>query len=656
MTSRTRALKDILWVLALTGLVAAMFRLWYGLGATTNLSDAFPWGLWKVLNMVGGVALSTSGFTVGFLVYVLRLKRFQPFLKPAILIAFLGYGCSCAALLLDIGLPHRFWHPIFMWNINSFLFEVFWCVMLYFTVTAIELAPVVFERLRAEMIARALHSVAFGVVVIGISLSSLHHSSLGSLFLVTPQRLHPLWYSPWLPLLFIVSAMGAGLMVVVLAKILWARWYDPESVFGSHYGESTPLIRLTNGVATEIRTRRPEGLDMAAVRQLATIGASALGLFLLLKFLDLHIHGRWDALLAGTWESWLLVAELIFVAVLPILLVAVPWSRYSQVGIGAAAASAAFGLALNRLDVGIFGYVRDVGSLYVPSLIEWMVGLGVVAAAGLVFLFATEQLPIFGSRPGGMAARSGPQNLNFGSLRQLWNTALTDSLHRVTLLAVFVIPLSFVVMYPPFSADHASPRSVRPASGVDAKRRVLRLDGDNRGVMAIFAHADHQRRRGDSNSCVQCHHLSRPGDRSTACSRCHTRMNDPTELFEHAAHLVALATRDSLSGLHPTNFTCTACHAHDRPKTPSGAKACLECHRDDMCPTPVPGDQSDIAAACSFREAMHRTCVECHSRESESVNRPNLGDCRTCHESLRVRTLCDPVTASAPAEPQYFSP
>jgi Ni/Fe-hydrogenase subunit HybB-like protein len=141
VNSRTRAVKDVLWALALAGLVGACLRLWFGLGATTHLSNAMPWGLWKILNMVGGVALSTSGFTVGFLVYVLGLKRFQPFMKPAILIAFLGYGCSCTALLLDIGLPQRFWHPVFMWNDNSFLFEVFWCVLLYFTVTAIELSP-----------------------------------------------------------------------------------------------------------------------------------------------------------------------------------------------------------------------------------------------------------------------------------------------------------------------------------------------------------------------------------------------------------------------------------------------------------------------------------------------------------------------------------
>ena len=128
-----------MWIFPLSGLVAAIMSIWFGLGAATNLSDAVPWGLWKILSMVAGVALSTSGFMVGFPAYVARMERFRPYIKPAILVAFLGYGCSCTALLFDIGWPHRFWHPIVMWNINSFLFEVFWCVLPYFTVTAIAL-------------------------------------------------------------------------------------------------------------------------------------------------------------------------------------------------------------------------------------------------------------------------------------------------------------------------------------------------------------------------------------------------------------------------------------------------------------------------------------------------------------------------------------
>ena len=623
MPSRTRAIKDVLWALAFAGLVGACFRLWFGLGATTNLSDRVPWGLWKVLNMVAGVALSTSGFTVGFLVYVLGLKRFRPFLKPAILIAFLGYGCSCTALLLDIGLPQRFWHPIFMWNDNSFLFEVFWCVLLYFTVTAIELAPLIFERFRAEKVAHALHRAAFVIVVIGISLSSLHHSSLGSLFLVTPLRLHPLWYTPWLPLLFIVSAMGGGLMVVVLVKILWAHWYGSAAVSSRDYER------------TQIRQNRA----------LATIAAAVLALYLVLKVSDLFVHGGWAALLAGTWESWLYLVELVLTAVLPITLVFLPWSRYSTAGIAAAATSAAFGLALNRLDAGIFGYFRNAGVAYFPSLIEWTVSIGVVAAAGLVFFFLAENLPIFSERPPAMRTRAGLFRLSFGTFRQLWATAVNDSLQRVTLIASFVIPVAFVLMYPPFH-QAALAYDVRPAVGVSIERTKLKLGGDDGGVYTIFPHADHEKRLGGPKSCGRCHHVSLPGDNSTPCFRCHQRMNAATDIFGHEYHMVAVAKKDRLPGIQPANESCVKCHAARRPTTATSVKDCMECHKQDMFPAGLPTKKVDLRLAISYREAMHRLCVECHKTEAAKQNKPHLADCGTCHASLRPREV-QPMAAQA---------
>ncbi|MCG6914621.1 polysulfide reductase NrfD, partial [bacterium BMS3Abin03] len=199
MINKAKTLKDILCFFIFFGLVAGIFRLWFGLGATTNLTDSVPWGLWKVLNMIAGVALSTCGFTIGFLVYVLKIEKFKPLVKPAILVAFLGYGSSCFALLFDIGQPYRFWHPLFMWNEHSFLFEVFWCVMLYFSVTFIELMPNILEKYKLKKTVGFLHKITIGIVIIGISLSTLHHSSLGSLFLITPYRLSELWYSSLLP-------------------------------------------------------------------------------------------------------------------------------------------------------------------------------------------------------------------------------------------------------------------------------------------------------------------------------------------------------------------------------------------------------------------------------------------------------------------------
>jgi len=636
MISRTRTFKDLLWFLSLLGLVAALFRLWFGLGATTNLSDMVPWGLWKILNMVAGVALSTSGFTVGFLVYVLRLEKFRPFMKPAILVAFLGYGCSCLALLFDIGLPQRFWHPIFMWNINSFLFEVFWCVLLYFTVTAIELAPSIFEILKADKINKILHRIAFVVVVIGISLSSLHHSSLGSLFLVTPQRLHALWYSPWLPLFFILSAMGGGLLFMIFVKILWSWWYDRESVFGTTSMRNIPLLKKANGL--EKLTDHAEGRELSIIRQLASIAAGIMIFYLALKITDLFIHGAWGVLLAGTWESWLYLFELLIASVIPVCLIIIPQTRRSPGFLGVASFSGAFGLAMNRMDVGIFGYFRDAGIVYFPSLIEWAVCFGVVAAAGLMLFFVAENLPIFSNNPPAVQSKTGIFRQAFGTLRQIWHTVYMDSLHRVSLIAVVTITIAFVLMYPPFFDDHAVNQPVKASLGIDKERAVLKIDGDHQGVDVIFAHSEHQKRLGDSLSCAVCHHVSLPNDKSTPCSECHRFMNAPANIFKHDAHKIYIAEKEGLAGFFPGNNSCTKCHPANSPKTTANAINCLECHKQDMYLNAEVEKDANLLIANSFREAMHNTCIDCHSKEMVKTGSKMLDNCGTCHQTLKA---CD---------------
>ncbi|MCP4566869.1 MAG: polysulfide reductase NrfD [FCB group bacterium] len=641
MIKNTRHIKDILWAVAFFGLVAAVFRLWYGLGATTNLSDAMPWGLWKVFNMVAGVALSTSGFTVGLLVYVLRMERFRPYMKPAILVAFLGYGCSCTALLFDIGLPQRFWHPIFMWNEHSFLFEVFWCVLLYFTVTAIELLPTIFERFRAEKITRWLHRIAFGVVVTGISLSSLHHSSLGSLFLVTPTRLHPLWYSSMLPVFFILSAMGGGIMMVVLLRILYAHWYDPEPVFGPErariMGQTCVIAKPLNGLKPQI----VRGPAMPSLSQLAAIAASVMGLYFLFKIIDLTRLDLWPTLMASTWESWLFGLELVMTAVLPIVLVVIPKTRRSPVGLGVASFSAAAGLALNRMDVGIFGYFHDAQTVYLPSFAEWALGLGVVAAAGLVLLYVVECYSIFDER---WKERQTFRRLfqpDFDTLSRVWNTALSDNLHRVSLIAIFLLPLAWVIMYPPFTSlsGHPATAAILPSSGIDPARATLRIDGNHRSVLTDFPHVEHQKRMGGDSSCIACHHISYPQDNSTPCSRCHRRMTESTSIFDHTDHFTFAAEQEKLTGLHPENESCTVCHSPDQPKRADNAKSCLTCHDKDIWKSGNPDDGHNLSLAAGFKYAMHGTCVTCHQREAIERNMAGLDECGTCHPTRRPKIM-----------------
>jgi Ni/Fe-hydrogenase subunit HybB-like protein len=620
-----RWIKDVLWFFAFVGLLSIVFRLWFGLGATTHLSDAAPWGLWKILNMVAGVALSTGGFTIGFLVYGLRLERFRPLVKPAILIAFLGYGSSVFALTLDIGLPHRIWHPLVMWNEHSFLFEVAWCVMLYFTVTILELSPTFLERMRLTRLAGFLHRIAPGVVITGIALSSLHHSSLGSLFLVTPQRLHPLWYTSMLPVHFILSAMGAGIMVVVLARMLFARWF-----------EDRPLPACSR--------------TFSVLQSLASIGAAILTGYLVLRIGDLIFTGAWRHLAAGTWESWLYALELLASAVVPVAFVAIPATRRSPLAIAFASAMAAFGLALNRLNVGIFGYFTDAKSAYLPSLNEWALSLGVIAAAGLVFLWVVENFAIFDD--GWRRRHEARQEFmpTFDRASRVWQRALGGELNRASLVAVFALPVAWALLYPAAgSADRLSPSPATPPTALDAERAVLRIDGNRGGLVTVFPHREHQDRLGRKESCVRCHHLSLPGDHSTPCSRCHREMERATVLFRHEAHFSAVAASEGLRGWIPSNHSCTRCHEPTGTRGPDTVKPCLECHRKNMKPSREIKDQLGMAHAGGYREAMHGTCRACHRKERDRVERPDLADCATCHRRPALVTAGAARRTAGPA-------
>jgi Ni/Fe-hydrogenase subunit HybB-like protein len=629
MFSKARTLKDILWFFVFFGIVAAIFRLWFGLGATTNLTDAVPWGLWKVLNMVAGVALSTCGFTIGFLAYVLKIERFKPLVKPAILVAFLGYGSSCFALLFDIGLPYRFWHPLIMWNEHSFLFEVFWCVMLYFSVTFIELMPNILEKFHFKKTVGFFHKIAIGIVIIGISLSTLHHSSLGSLFLITPYRLFKLWYSPLLPIYFFTSAAGCGLMFIILVKILYAKIYNPISLFGEQTNGKAPICSLNKNTGSI--PLKEYGKDMPMLSSLSIIAASLLGIYLLLKIFDLFRLNLWDTLFAGTWESWLYVFELLLTAVLPIILVINKRSRRSPYGLGTAAFSASFGLALNRVDVGIIGYFRDAGTVYFPSLTEWSLSIGVIAAASLIFLFVAENFSIFDEQWKIYKISKGIFKVSFDSISRVWQTALQSGLQRATIIGVFVIPIAFVLMYPQYKSEKGI--DVVPALGLNTTRSILIINSYKPGMSTEFPHLKLQDMLGKEKSCIVCHHMSMPNDKSTPCSRCHRKMFQKTLIFNHEMHKVWVAQKRNITGFHPENKTCIICHKPGLPKNVNSAVGCLECHQKDMNIADTLNLPKQFLYADSYFNVMHKRCIGCHKERKAQVNKPNLDQCSNCHKN-----------------------
>src|SRR3990170_450855 len=252
----------LLWLMVGVGGVITVLRYARGLGAVTNLSDRFPWGLWVGFDIMCGVALAAGGFTVAGLVYVLHLERYHPLVRPAIVTGFLGYLLVIAALLVDLGRPYRIWHALIMWNPHSVMFEVAWCVMLYTLVLSLEFGQVVLDRLGRTSLLRMTRMALPPLVIAGVILSTLHQSSLGALFLIVPGKLHALWYTPMLPVLFFLSALAVGLAMVTVESSVSSR------VFG-------------------------RSLELPQLRGLGTGTAHALTLYLVVKVTDLVVRGAW---------------------------------------------------------------------------------------------------------------------------------------------------------------------------------------------------------------------------------------------------------------------------------------------------------------------------------------------------------------------------
>ena len=345
------------------GAYSAWVRFYHGLGAATNLSDQFPWGLWIGFDVLCGVGLAAGGFTLAATVHLFNLKRYEPIVRPAILTAFLGYLLVIVALLLDLGLPWRIWHPLVLWNPRSVMFEVGWCVTLYTTVLALEFAPVLLEKLGWRAPLRVLRAVMIPLIIVGVLLSTLHQSSLGSLYLLVPDKLHPLWYSPLLPVFFFLSAVCVG-----LAMTIFESWHSSRAL------------------------QRP--LESNLLAGLARTLAVVLMFFLSLRLLDLFRRGALGKVLEAGPEAWFFALEIALMLV-PMLLLFQGRVRRSPLPLYLASVMVIFGFVTNRLNVSVTGMEAAAGIAYFPKWTEILVTFAMVAAGFAIFSFAARRLPVF---------------------------------------------------------------------------------------------------------------------------------------------------------------------------------------------------------------------------------------------------------------------
>ena len=363
-------------IIILVGLVLTVLRFTKGIGAVTNLDDNNPWGVWIGFDLLCGVALAAGGYVTSAACYIFGLKRYHSAVRPAILTAFLGYGLVVFALHYDVGRPWRLPYPIFLSpGTTSLLYEVGLCVFLYLTVLFIEYSPAALEWLGLKKIRSLIVRMTLVLTIFGVILSTLHQSSLGALFMIAPSKLHPLWYSGYLPVNFFISSIFAGLSMVIFEGSLSHR-YLHHKMDATHLAEST-------GVA----------LGFAKAAAFVMMG------YVGIKVIGLAIDNNWHYLATG-WGIWFLVELIGFVALPAFAYALAARDRNLRLARWAAVWSV-LGLVLNRLNISLvaFNWHLPSAQRYFPSWMEIAISVFIVTVGVVVYRFIATRMPILYEHP-----------------------------------------------------------------------------------------------------------------------------------------------------------------------------------------------------------------------------------------------------------------
>jgi Ni/Fe-hydrogenase subunit HybB-like protein len=369
------------------GGIAVIARFLGGIGYVANLSTARPWGIWIGIDVASGVALAAGGFTTAFLAHILGRHYYEPVVRPALLTAMLGYTFVVLGLLVDIGRSWAIWKPLFYWNTDSVLFEVAMCVMLYLNILYIEFIPIVAEQYKGRvnlpgplavlnrlvewllnLADRILGKIMWLFLIAGVVLSCMHQSSLGSLMLVAPTKLHPLWYTPILPLLFLMSAISVGYPMVVF---------------------ETTLVTQSMKLDAEMKVLSP----------MTRITAMILGLYAALKIGDMIVRGTYIYLLDGTAQSNAFLAEIIIGVLVPWFMLLSDKVRHSRRHLFIASTMIVGGVLLNRINVFVVGYKPPVSeATYFPAVGEILITVGLISCLMFLYRVLVTYLPVISAK------------------------------------------------------------------------------------------------------------------------------------------------------------------------------------------------------------------------------------------------------------------
>jgi len=366
----------VLLGLAALAFIIIVWRFAAGLGPTTALSDGYPWGVWIAFDVVTGTALACGGYAMALLVYIFNKGKYHPLVRPAILTSALGYSIAGLSVMIDIGRPWNAWKlpiQVWKWNVNSALLEVALCIMAYCVVLYLELVPALLEKYKgekttigriADRVLPLFDKALIFIVAFGILLPTMHQSSLGSLMMLTGPKLHPLWFSPLLPLLFLVGCVMMGFAIVVFEATFSAK------AFG--HKPETPMLR-----------------------NLAKLSAWFSALFVIIRVVDLGVRGSLGyAFTLDTYGVMFWIETLLFLA--PLLILYTKTKHYSLGNIFRQAMLLAFAGALYRFDTYLVAFNPGPGYHYFPAVPELLVTIGLVAGEIAIYIFVVKKFPIVG--------------------------------------------------------------------------------------------------------------------------------------------------------------------------------------------------------------------------------------------------------------------
>ncbi|NEW84444.1 MAG: polysulfide reductase NrfD [Mariniphaga sp.] len=359
----------------LLGLALIVIRFWKGLGEVSNVTQEVPWGLWKGFNVVTGVAFAGGAYVLTFMVYILNMRKYHSIIRVTVLNGFLAYAFYAGALVLDLGRPWHIFNPIIgnSFGASSVLFLVAWHFLLYMVAQLIEFSPTIAEWLGARSAHKILSGMTMAAVIFGITLSMLHQSGLGALFLMAKEKIHPLWYNEFIPVMFLVSSIFAGLsMVIFEGSISDKAFFDQIS-------------------------EKNKQAQKSIIHGLSKICAGTMFAYFFLQLL-VFIHGQhWDLLNTGMGH-WFLLEMLGFV-LFPMILFFVSYRNNNITMIKIAAFLTMIGVIMNRLNVSIIGYRWDAAVRYVPSWMEVIVALTVIFIQIWIFRWVINRMPVLRDSP-----------------------------------------------------------------------------------------------------------------------------------------------------------------------------------------------------------------------------------------------------------------